>query len=93
MPGHRRISGRSPCLPVRATRPLPPAQMSQTQTGVAAGVHATRNLAGGRAEDRITNGGHQHIDPKLRTHHRIQALDQGQQPRRGDRLDAYRGSS
>ena len=71
MTHHRRIRGRGPRRPVRATGPFPPTQMGQTQRGVSAGVHTPGHRTPGRAKDRIAHGGHQHVEPELRTHDRM----------------------
>ena len=71
MAHHRGIRGRGPGRPVRATGLFPSAQMGQTQRGVSAGVHTPGHRTRGRAKDRIAHGGHQHVEPELRTHHRM----------------------
>ena len=93
MTHHRRIRGRGPRRPVRATGPFPPAQMGQTQRGVSAGVHTPGHRTRRRTKDRIPHGRHQHAEPELRTHHRIQAVGQRRIERPGRRLDAHRGLS
>ena len=85
--------GRPPLLVIRATGAFPSAQMGQAEPAVAAGVHASGHRAGGCAEDRIADGGHQDIDPELRSHRCVQALGQGRPERRSSRFDAHRGWS
>ncbi len=90
---HGRIRGGRPFPPVGAAVELPAPQVSQTESAVAARVHAAGDLAGGRAQDRVARCGNQHIDSELGAHQRLQAAVQAGIGLRGQRRGTHRCTS